>query len=120
MNFNMRRYEKRKFHEDPDIDKKIKALYLWFDYQTFIRGYTYKEKLKLTNKWIPTLKEYGEEEVSRAFEVRKLHIENIIGAKKRAIRLRSRRLSSFYRLYRLKIYKFVKNFSIKGLYNPLK
>ena len=51
MNFNINKYKKTKFHDDEVINNKIKALYLWFDYEVNKRDLSFKDQVRLLDKW---------------------------------------------------------------------
>ena len=52
MEFNFKKYEKRKFHSDNEINKKIIALFLLLDYEIYNGDVSDVNQLKLIDDWI--------------------------------------------------------------------
>ncbi len=52
MDFNLKKYDNIHFHDDELIQKRIKALLLWFDYQVFKDGLGLERQLTLINSMI--------------------------------------------------------------------
>jgi len=123
MRFNMRRYEGRRFSNEPEIDKKIKALYLWFDYEVFRNKLSYPNQLKLIDTWIVVFLQSELYEVVPAFKIKRGHIVKIIACQNHAIKEKRRKKLGwklYYRFYRRKIRRFLKKFMVKGLFNQFK
>ena len=56
---------KKKYHKNPAVQKKIVALFNWFDYEK--KKYSLKQRLQLIKMWVTTLSEDEEYEVAQAF-----------------------------------------------------
>lgn len=78
MKFNIKKYEHRKFHADEKIDKKIKALYLWFDYEVERRKLSYPNQLTLIDSWIRSFELHELYEVIPMFKLRRGQIVRLI------------------------------------------
>lgn len=116
MNFNMCRYEGRRFHDEPEIDKKIKALYLWFDYEVFRNKLTYPQQLKLIDSWIAVFITSELYEVVPAFKIKRI----TIATKNHAIKEKRRKKLGwrlYYRYYRMKLKKFYRNIFSENLFH---
>jgi len=83
---------------DPLIDKKIKALYMWYDVECNRQKLNHKQKMSLLKLWIDEFIKYEEYEIAEAFRIKK--VDEI---KKYAIKRRSKR--RFFRKAILYIYK---------------
>lgn len=105
MNFNFEKYERRRFHENREIDKKIKALLLYYDYQVEKKELSLSEQLTLIDDWINKFEQHELYEVIPTFKIKRaLIIKSIIGHKKN-----DANNMTFLEMARLKIKKFVKN-----------
>lgn len=51
MAFDVHKYDEIKFHDEPYIDKKIRAYMVVFDYQVLMKGLDTKGKIDLLNHW---------------------------------------------------------------------
>ena len=71
MDFDMKRYDKRKFHEEDEIDKKIKALMLLYDYQVFRKNLSSTNQLALLDDWILKFTEFEFYEIIPVFKLRR-------------------------------------------------
>ena len=69
MDYN--KYNKKIFNKDSFIDKRIKALFLYFDSKSI--NVSYKNKIKLLNISIVTLVKFEEYELAQAFKIRKIN-----------------------------------------------
>jgi hypothetical protein len=54
MGFDINKYNDEKFHEDELVNKRIRALMLWYEYQVFRRKLSRHDQLTLLNKVIDT------------------------------------------------------------------
>jgi len=109
MKYNIKKYEKRRFHKDPDVDKKIKALFLWFDYEVETRDLTYTQQLTLIDNWITSFLFSELYEVVPMFKLRRGAIVKLIAHRRRAKKSGDIRLASYLRLYRMKLKRWVKS-----------
>jgi hypothetical protein len=109
MKFDFNKYDKRKFHDEPEIDKKIKALYLWFEYETLRNKWSLTKQLTMIDSWILNFEKHNMSTVSPFFIVIR---RNII---KRIIRRREHRKTTTHSLMvhlrwlRRKVNKIVKH-----------
>ena len=71
MNFDFDRYKRRRFHEDDEIDKKVKALFLYYDYQVMDKKLTYGQQLTLLDNWIDKFERHELYEVIPMFKMRR-------------------------------------------------
>jgi hypothetical protein len=51
MSIDLKKYDNVKFHENEDVDKKIRAYMFIFDYVSFINKLADKEKVDLFDEW---------------------------------------------------------------------
>ena len=49
MGFNINEYDNRRFHNDELIHKRIKALFLWYEYQVYSKRFEINEQTILLN-----------------------------------------------------------------------
>lgn len=114
MGFDLNRYEKRRFHENVEIDKKIKALYLWFDYEVSTRKLNHSSQLTLIDNWIANFLLHELYEVVPAFKLRRAMILAIIASNIKHKKIERRRFAFklYYRFYRIKFKKLI--FKIKN------
>jgi hypothetical protein len=49
MGFDINKYDKRRFHEDELIHKRIKALLLWYEHQVYLQKFSKDEQVILLN-----------------------------------------------------------------------
>jgi len=52
MAFDISKYQDYTFNNDENIDRKIKALLSWFDYQTHVNNYSINEQISLVENII--------------------------------------------------------------------
>ena len=97
------KYNKKKFNKDKFIDKRIKALFLYYDMRVEELKLTYKESLKLITHMISVLVDSEEYELAAAFKRRKFKKYK----KWRKIK-RLWSLNLFYRVWRFRLYKLFK------------
>jgi hypothetical protein len=71
MNFDFNRYKRRRFHKDDEIDKKIKALFLYYDYQVADKQLDLAQKLTLLDGWIQKFERHELYEVIPMFKMRR-------------------------------------------------
>lgn len=71
MEFNFNKYDGRKFHNDVETDKKIKALFLYYDYIIIMRKLTLSEQITLISFWIIKFEEHELYEVIPSFKLRR-------------------------------------------------
>lgn len=71
MNFDLDRYKRRRFHEDDEIDKKVKALFLYYDYQVIEKKLSLGKQLTLLDDWIKKFEEHELYEVIPMFKLRR-------------------------------------------------
>ena len=71
MEFDFKKYDKRKFHEDEEVDKKIKALFLLFDYEVLRLKLSYPQQLTKIDDWIKKFEEHELYEVIPMFKLRR-------------------------------------------------
>ena len=71
MKFDIKKYERRTFHNKPEINQKIKALYLWFDYEVSRRKLPYPNQLSLIDTWIRNFEKHELYEVIPSFKLRR-------------------------------------------------
>lgn len=104
--FNINKYKGKVFHSKSSINKKIEALFLKFDKDSYEMKLDYKGKIKLINIYIKTLVEHEEYEVAKAFRDRKFNKykkwRNTRRKNKIPFKLR-------FRLLKFKISKFLRN-----------
>lgn len=101
--FNIRKYKKMRFSKEDAMDRKIKALYLFFDKKVEELNLNRKQTIESINHWIQIFIKNEEYELADAFKKRKI-IEWRKGRKIK--RILSARL--FYRVWRIRIKKFFK------------
>ena len=65
------RYDHRTFHEDEETDKKIKALFLLFDYEVVSKKLSFDDQLTLIEDWIDGFEEHELYEVIPMFKIRR-------------------------------------------------
>lgn len=97
------KYRKKRFNKDSFIDKRIKALFLYYDLKVDELKLTYKEGLTLINHMISVFVEREEYELAEAFKDRKFRKYK----KWRKVR-RLWSFKLFYRLWRFRLYKLLK------------
>jgi len=71
MKFDFDRYKNRRFHKNDDIDKKVKASFLYYDYQVIEKKLKLPEQLTLLDDWIIKFKEHELYEVIPMFKLRR-------------------------------------------------
>lgn len=71
MKFDIRRYERRRFHKDEEVDKKIKALFLLFDYEVTRNKLSFVQQLTLIDDWIIKFERFELYEVIPMFKLRR-------------------------------------------------
>jgi hypothetical protein len=100
---DINKYKNKRFSKSKFIDKRIKALFLFYDKNVDELKLSYIESIKSINHMIKVLVESEEYELANAFRKRK-----ILKYKKwrKGRRVWSFRL--FYRLYRFRLNRFVK------------
>lgn len=81
MNFDIDRYKNRRLHKDDEIDKKIKALFLWFDYEVSRKKLSLTNQLNLIDDWIRKFEEAELYEVIPMFKLRRSVILKTITTK---------------------------------------
>lgn len=78
MTFNLNKYKKRRFHRNPEINAKIKALFLYYDYQIIHKDLDMNDQLILLDDWINKFEEHELYEVIPSFKLRRdLLLKNI-------------------------------------------
>jgi hypothetical protein len=100
---DINKYKRKRFNRDKFIDKRIKALFLYYDTRVEELKLTYKQSLILINHMIKVLVESEEYELASAFRRRKM--------KKWKKWRKVKRLWSFklfYRVWRFRLYKIFK------------
>jgi hypothetical protein len=71
MKINFKKYDNRTFSEDVEVDKKIKALFLLFDYEVMRNQLSYTKQVKLIDSWIKSFEDYETYEVIPMFKIRR-------------------------------------------------
>ena len=71
MKFDFDRYKRRTFHKDEEIDKKVKALFLYYDYQVIDKKLNLGQQLTLLDDWIKKFEEHELYEVIPMFKLRR-------------------------------------------------
>lgn len=71
MNFDFDRYKRRRFHKDDEIDKKVKALFLYYDYQVIDKKLNLPQQLTLLDDWIIKFEQHELYEVIPMFRMRR-------------------------------------------------
>lgn len=100
---DLNKYKKKRFNKDKFIDKRIKALFLFYDKKVEDLKLSYRQSIELINHMIRVLVDSEEYELAAAFRRRKFKKYK----KWRKIkRLWSTRL--FYRVWRFRFYKLRK------------
>ena len=114
MNFDFDRYKKRRFHKNDEINNKVKALFLYYDYQVINKELNLTQQLNLLDDWIKKFEQHELYEVIPMFKLRRavvskqLDIVNI--EKKSFIEHMSPRLNEKF----MKLKNFFKNiFKVK-------
>jgi len=51
MEFNINKYDRVMFHKDEVINKRIIALFLWFDYEIIKKKLTKEQQIKFIDYW---------------------------------------------------------------------
>lgn len=97
---NLNKYKKKRFNKSRFIDKRIKALFLFYDKKVEDLKLTYHQSISLLNHMIKVLVDSEEYEIAEAFKNRKY--------KKYKKWRKLRRLWSvklFYRLWKFRFFK---------------
>lgn len=85
MKFDFDRYKRRRFHEDDEVDKKIKALFLYYDYQVISKKLPLSKQLTLLDDWIFKFEQHEQHELYEVIPMFKMRravvIKQIIRAK---------------------------------------
>ncbi len=102
---------RRKYHKDPAIQKKIIALFTWYDQEK--QKLSLKNRLRLLNMWVYTLADEEEYEIALAFMKYK---KPIILRKLRMLRKGKRSFSQELRII-LRIYKMRLKAKIKKMFS---
>jgi len=71
MRFDFDRYKKRRFHKNDEIDKKVKALFLYYDYQVINKKMNPAQQLTLLDDWIIKFQQHELYEVIPMFKMRR-------------------------------------------------
>jgi len=96
-----------KYHEDPKIDKKIRALFKWFS--TEKNNFNLKYRLRLVNRWIEILVNEEEYEAADSFvRYKKAVIFKKMQILRRANRKNSQHLHILFRIYKRKLNSKIK------------
>ena len=95
---DLKKYNGKKFSKNSFIDKRIKALFLFYDKRVGELKLDYKGKIDLLNHMISVLVESEEYELAAAFKQRKIHKWKKLRKSKRKWSLKL-----FFRFYRFKI-----------------
>ena len=76
MGFNIKKYENTHFHDDELIQKRVRALMTWYDYQIFKDELGLERQIVLINSMIDTF--IGKEwyEIADFFKKRREEIKN--------------------------------------------
>lgn len=72
MGFNIEKYKNKSFSKNEAVNKKIEALFLLYDKQCMESKLSYKDRVRLINKFITNLSNFEEYEAAAAFKKRKL------------------------------------------------
>lgn len=101
---DLKRYNKKKFHRDPSVNRKIEALFLLFDKRCEdYKVVTDKQRVLLLNLFINNLAKYEEYEVAKSFKDRKIRLYKKIRKAKRKWSI-----NLIFRLYKFKITRFLR------------
>lgn len=100
---DLNKYKKKRFNKDKLIDKRIKALFLFYDKKVEDLKLSYKQSIGLLNHMISVLVESEEYELAAAFKRRKFRKYKKF---RKLQRLWSAKL--FYRVWRFRLYKIRK------------
>ncbi len=93
-----------KYHKEKKTDKKIKALFAWFDYECKNRRLSIPKILELIETWVDTLVDSEEYEAAEAFrKYRKGKIIRYIRLKKKGERTSKEKISLYWKIYKRKI-----------------
>lgn len=82
MEFKINRYDDVIFHRDEDIDKKIRVLFLLFDYKVTENRLTLEQQLELIDLWIVEFEDLEYYEVIPMFKSRREAIVKFINTEK--------------------------------------
>jgi len=107
MKFNFKRYEGVIFHKDPDINKKIKALLLWYDYEVITKDLSYRDRVTLLDKWIKNFIDIELYEAIDVFKTRRDKLSSLVGEIRRSKRPLLLVIKLYFRYYRIKINKII-------------
>ena len=100
MKFNFKMYDKVTFHSDPKIDKKIKALLLWYDYEVIKKKLPYKKRIALLNSWISDFVGNELYEAVPTFKARRLALQDKLSKRRRSERPLKLIMVLYYRHFR--------------------
>ena len=100
---DINKYKKKRFNKNSFIDKRIKALFLYYDTKVEEFKLTYQQSLTLINHMIRVLVDSEEYELAAAFRRRKINKWR----KWRKVR-RLWSINLFYRVWRFRFYKLFK------------
>ena len=107
MKFNFKRYEGVVFNKDPDINKKIKALLLWYDYEVMTKDLIYEDRIKLLDKWIKNFIDIELYEAIDVFKTRRDKLSSLVAEIRRSKRPLLLVIKLYFRYYRIKINKII-------------
>lgn len=100
---DLNKYKKKRFNKDKFIDKRIKALFLFYDKKVEDLKLSYHQSIELLNHMIRVLVDSEEYELAAAFRRRKFRKYK---KWRKVKRLWSAKL--FYRVWRFRLYKLRK------------
>jgi hypothetical protein len=82
MEFNIKKYDRMTFHKDEVVNKRIIALFLWFDYEVIKKKLTLKQQVKLIDYWVGELTRMEYYEIIPFFNNRRKQLVGKITKKK--------------------------------------
>lgn len=100
---NINKYKYKKFNKNMFIDKRIKALFLFYDQKVNDSNLSFEDSIRLLNHMIETLAQYEEYELAAAFKKRKF-----LKYKKNRKKLRIFSFKLIFRYFKYRINKFLK------------
>jgi hypothetical protein len=78
MDFNIKKYDRMTFHKDELVNKRVKALFLWFDYEVYKKKLSHKQQIILIDYWVGELTRMEYYEIIPFFKKRRLSISHKI------------------------------------------
>ncbi len=79
MEFDIKKYDNTNFHEDELINKRIKALLLWFEYEVYSKNISLIKQMVVIDTLVERLIKKEWYEIGSFFQNLKLDLEKKIG-----------------------------------------